>query len=235
MGRAHESSNPRRNTGEALHQGTCGVLYCLGNTSSDIAVVAGKPVWFSHTIGVPGPYQTFDYWEVNATAEDDVQTNITIFIETHLNEHTGMLNVESIGGKIIEIHLRFTAQWPDLYGSRFLPSVVDLYCGKGWTGPETSEQMAYSVPLFDDEKYAVISSSILSDTIQKMEKAFHLSSIVVEYDPTVPLESWPRPSGGFRIATINGFDLERCKSARHMLQTYVHDLYHNQVTGSINT
>ena len=27
-----------------------------------------------------------------------------------------MINLETIGGRIIEVHLRFADQWPDLYG-----------------------------------------------------------------------------------------------------------------------
>jgi hypothetical protein len=202
--------------------------------STDIAVVAGKPVWFSHTIGVPGPRQTFDYWEVNTTDKDNVQRNIAAFIEAHLGQYSGMLNVESIRGKIIVIHLRLTSQWPDLYGCWFPSSLVNLYCGKGWTGPQTSEQIAYSVPLFDDEKFALLGSSIQRDTLREMEKIFHVSSMVVDYDPAVPLESWPRPSGGFRIITINGFDLGRCKLARGMFRAYLHDLYNKQITVATN-
>lgn len=155
---------------------TPGHMWCTllaGNHySTDIAVSAGKPVWFSHTIGVPGPHQTFDYWEVNAVDEDNVQRNIAAFIETHLGEYTGMLNVELIGGKIIEIHLRFISQWPDLYGCWFVSSLVNLYCGKGWTGALTSATTGYSVPLFDDEKYALLGPSIQRDTLQEMEKNF---------------------------------------------------------------
>jgi hypothetical protein len=203
--------------------------------STDIAVVAGKPVWFSHTIGVPGTMQTFDYWEVNAADKDNVQRNLVAFIEAHLGEYNGMLNVESIGGKIIEIHLRFTSQWPDLYGCWFLSSLANFYCGKGWTRPQTSGKTAYSVPLFDDEKYAYLSPSIHRDTLQEMKKVFHLSSLVVEYDPAVPSESWPWPTGGFRVLTINGHDLDRCKLAKRMCQTYLHDLYNQQITMDFNS
>ena len=34
----------------------------------------------------------------------------------HLAGYTGMFNLETIGGRIIEVHLRFADQWPDLYG-----------------------------------------------------------------------------------------------------------------------
>jgi hypothetical protein len=30
-----------------------------------------------------------------------------------------MVNLETIGGRIIEVHLRFADQWPDLYGARW--------------------------------------------------------------------------------------------------------------------
>jgi len=51
-----------------------------------------------------------------------------------------------------------------------------------------------------------------------MEKAFDVSSVVVDYVPAVPLESWPSPTGGFRLAAINGFDLEKCMVARQIFQ-----------------
>lgn len=218
---------------------TPGHMWCtlLSGThySTDIAVDAGKPVWFSHTIGVPGPHQTFDYWEVNVTDRHDVQRNIAAFIEAHLGDFTGMLNMESIGGKIIEIHLRFSSQWPDLYGSWFPSALVDLYCGHGWTGPATKGQTGYSVTLFDDGKYALIGSSIQRETLEEMEKALNVSSIVVDYDPDVPLESWPRPPGGFRVASINGFDLEICKEARRKFQAYLHDLYNRKMALDVAT
>ena len=34
----------------------------------------------------------------------------------HLKGYTGLVNLETIGGRIIEVHLRFADQWPDLYG-----------------------------------------------------------------------------------------------------------------------
>jgi hypothetical protein len=43
-----------------------------------------------------------------------------------------MLNLETIGGKIIEVQLRFADQWPDLYGKAFLEEVVKLYSKKSF-------------------------------------------------------------------------------------------------------
>jgi hypothetical protein len=37
-----------------------------------------------------------------------------------------MLNLETIGGTIIEVHLRFADQWLDLYGPGWVDAVVWL-------------------------------------------------------------------------------------------------------------
>lgn len=68
-----------------------------------------------------------------------------------------------------------------------------------------------------------------------MGKIFHVTSMVVDYDPSIPLESWPRPRRGFRIVTINRFDLKRCKMARRMFRAYLHDLYKKQITVDFRT
>ena len=45
----------------------------------------------------------------------------------HLAGYTGMVNLETIGGSIIEAHLRFADQWPDLYGAGWVEALVRLY------------------------------------------------------------------------------------------------------------
>ncbi|EAW23632.1 uncharacterized protein NFIA_023430 [Aspergillus fischeri NRRL 181] len=152
---------------------------------------------------------------------------IADFVETHLTGYTGMMNVETIGGKIIEAHLRFSPQWPNMYGSWFTSSLVDLYCGKGWTGPLASKiatPVGYSVPLWDDEKYAKTGTTLTDNAFRRLESMFNVESITMQYSREKPLESTPRPSGGFRIAWVNGYDLARCKLARSALQAYLHQL-----------
>lgn len=112
---------------------------------------------------------------------------------------------------------------------------MDLYCYNGWTGPSTKSQTGYRVTLFDDEKYAPLGTTISTETLQEMEKAFGVSSIMVDYDPAVPLESWPWPTGGFWLAVTNGFDLDKCRAARQMFQKHLHDMYNNQETVDVKT
>ena len=87
--------------------------------STDIAAVTGKVVWMSHARGGAGPQQTFDYWEINVPVDPNIRQCITDFVQAHLGTFSGMLNMEIIGNKIIEIHLRFSPQWPDIYGEWF--------------------------------------------------------------------------------------------------------------------
>jgi hypothetical protein len=152
---------------------------------------------------------------------------IADFVETHLAGYTGMLNVETIDGKIIELHLWFSPQWPNLYGSWFTSSLVDLYCGKGWTGPLTSMSttpVGYSVPLRDDEEYAETGTILAENTLRRLESMFNVESITMQYSREKPLESTPRPLGGCRIAWVSGYDLARCKLTRSALQAYLHQL-----------
>ena len=59
-----------------------------------------------------------------------------------------MLNVETIGGYIIEVHLRFADQWPDLYGRHWMDAVVQLYQHQRWVFADTAAADQYSVALF---------------------------------------------------------------------------------------
>jgi hypothetical protein len=59
-----------------------------------------------------------------------------------------MANFETIGGKIIEAHLRFADQWPDLYGAGWLAALVRLYEHGSWEFAEADRADGYSVVLF---------------------------------------------------------------------------------------
>ena len=55
---------------------------------------------------------------IQARARPGLESYCRDWIRTYLPDYTGMLNIETIGGRIIEAHLRFADQWPDLYGAR---------------------------------------------------------------------------------------------------------------------
>ena len=52
------------------------------------------------------------------------------------------MNLETIGGTIIEAHLRFADQWVDLYGPGGLASMVELYSHGRWRFPDAARRTA---------------------------------------------------------------------------------------------
>lgn len=62
--------------------------------------------------------------------------------------YTGMANLETIRDLIIEVHLRFADQWPDLYGRGWVEALVRLHERGDWTFDDHVERTGYSVVLF---------------------------------------------------------------------------------------
>ncbi len=98
------------------------------HVSSDVAVVQGRAALVAALAAAPQPGRgTFDYWTIEAEARPDLEAYLAAWLARHLGAYTGMLNFETIGGRIIDAHLRFADQWPDLYGRGWLDAVVGLY------------------------------------------------------------------------------------------------------------
>jgi hypothetical protein len=137
------------------------------------------------------------------------------WIQAHLRGYSGMLNLETIGGKIIEAHLRFSDQWPDLYGSGWLDAMVRLYSHKVWDYPDSDRRTGYSVVLFGPHarQYAFPPRELTSrirglDAVGSLQLTFH---------PDRPAASHHMPPGGFRLAVINVTELAAGLSARREL------------------
>src|SRR3954471_14966778 len=102
------------------------------HVSSDVAVVDGKACWWRHVTGVPAGGGMFDYWVVHGGRDEALEARLGGWIDEHLAGYTGMLNLETIGGSIIDVHLRITDQWPDLYGPGWVDAVIGLYDRGVW-------------------------------------------------------------------------------------------------------
>jgi hypothetical protein len=123
-----------------------------------------------------------------------------------------MLNLETIGGKIIEAHLRFSDQWPDLYGTRWLNAMVRLYSQGVWDYPDSDRRTGYSVVLFGPHarQYACPARELTS----RIRAYDAVSSLQITFHPDLPAESHSMPPGGFRLAVINVWELSAGLSAR---------------------
>src|SRR5439155_16264406 len=96
------------------------------HVSTDLAVRAGRVVWLRHSLGTAAAGGTFDYWTIEAAARAPLEGYLGAWVGQHLATYTGMLNLETIGGRIIYAHLRVADQLPDLYCAASVPAGVGL-------------------------------------------------------------------------------------------------------------
>jgi hypothetical protein len=188
------------------------------HVSSDLAVVGGAPRWWRHVTGKPAGEGTFDYWIVHAEPDAEIEGRCGQWVKKHLAGYTGMLNIETIGGTIIEAHLRFADQWPDLYGAGWVEAIVRLYEKGVWDFADADRRGGYSVVLFGPNGlHYRHPPPALIEAIKRMPG---VSSVQITFHQEVPPERHAMPPGGFRLAVVNGFELPAAFAARERLKEH---------------
>jgi hypothetical protein len=188
------------------------------HVSSDVAVLDGAPVWWRHATGKPGDEGTFDHWTVHVEADADIERHSGDWIMRHLAGYTGMINLETIGGRIIEVHLRFADQWPDLYGAGWVEALVRLYQHRRWEFADRDRRDGYSVVLFGPHgpRYRHPPRALV-DEILAMPA---VSSVQVTFHEDKAADQHAMPPGGFRLAIVNCWDLDVGLGARARLRAH---------------
>ena len=211
-----------RNRSEYLARNAPGHMWmpCLegAHVSTDIAIVDGAARWIRHATGVPAGGGTFDYWTVHAAAQPQLEHQLSGWIKLHLAGYTGMFNAETIGGTIIDAHLRFADQWPDLYGRGWVEALVGLYRDRAWKFADHARRDGHSLALFlpHGRRYPHPPPSVV-DEIARMPG---VSSVQITFHADKTPEAHSMPPGGFRVALINAHDLDRGKAARDRLRAW---------------
>jgi hypothetical protein len=188
------------------------------HVSSDVAVVEGVPRWWRHVTGKPAGEGTFDYWIVHAEPDAAIETRCAAWIGKHLAGYTGMLNVETIGGTIIEAHLRFADQWPDLYGPGWVEAVVELYERGEWNFSDDDRSEGYSAVLFGPHGRRYCHPPPAA--VEEVKRMPGITSVQITFHEDRAPELHAMPPGGFRLAIVNGFDLPAALAARERLRAY---------------
>jgi len=188
------------------------------HVSTDVAVVDGEPRWWRHTTGEPAGEGTFDYWTVHAEPDADIETRCGAWTQKNLAGYTGMLNLETIGGTIIEAHLRFADQWPDLYGPGWVDALVGLYENYDWDFYDDDRSEGYSVVLFgpNGRRYRHPPPAL----VDEVKRTPGVTSLQITFHEDRAPEQHAMPPGGFRLAIVNGFDLGKARAARERLREY---------------
>lgn len=188
------------------------------HVSSDIAIADGEPRWWRHATGVAAGGRTFDYWTVHAAPDPEIEAYCGEWIAKHLRGYTGMANIETIGGKIIEVHLRFSDQWPDLYGAGWVEALIGLYQKGTWSFSNPERREGYSVVLFGPKgRRYTHPPRALAEEIKRMPG---VTSVQTTFHEDRDPERHAMPPGGFRLAIVNGWDLNVGREARERLRPY---------------
>lgn len=185
------------------------------HVSTDCAVLDGKVAWSRHATGVPGVAGTFRYWTIHAAPDAGLEFYLGSWVMRHMAGYTGMLNFETIGGRIIEVHLRFADQWVDLYGAGWVEALVGLYAQNRWDFADTHRRDGYSVPLF--ATHGAQFRHPLPEEQAAIRAMPGVSSLQIAFFETKDPSEHPMPPGGFRLGIVNSFDLSDGKAARRAL------------------
>lgn len=186
------------------------------HVSSDVAVENGHARWWRHATGVPRPGGTFDRWVVHAEPRPHLEEACGAWIATHIAGYTGMLNLETIGGRIIEVHLRFADQWPDLYGEGWVEAVIGLYAHGRWDYSDAARRTGFSMVLFapSGPRYRHPPAAALEGLKQRMG----ISSLQITFHEDWEPARHAMPPGGFRLAIVNCHDLGAGRAVRALLR-----------------
>ena len=189
------------------------------HVSTDIALAGGRPRWWRHTVGRQLDGGTFDYWTVMAERLPALERYLVAWMDRYLRGFSGVINIESIGGVIIECHLRMAEQWLDLNGPGWLEAVVDLYAHRRWRFRDGGRRTGYSVVLFGSHgrRYSIEPSDV-----EALRSVDGISSIQITFDESIPLDQHAMPPGGFRVAIVNCWNLRAGLLVRSALRRLLH-------------
>ena len=186
------------------------------HVSTDVAVVGSEPLWWRHATGATTEGGTFDHWHIHSEPIPEVEDWCGAWVRRHLTDYTGMVNFETIGGRIIEAHLRFADQWPDLYGPGWVEALIRMYTEGVWEYPDNDRRDGYSVVLFGPHgpRYRHPPAELVEDVRHMPD----VSSVQITFHEDRPPEHHAMPPGGFRLAIVNAHSLEAGRAARDRLR-----------------
>ena len=185
------------------------------HVSTDVVVIGGEPQWWRHCIGKAMGEGAFDYWTMLAEERPAIEDYCGNWLRHNLMGYSGAVNIETIGGTIIEVHLRFADQWPDLYGEGWLEAIVELYSRRRWRFADDDRRDGYSVVLFG--AHGVSYRHPPAELVDEIRALPEVSSVQITFHEDLPPEQHAMPPGGFRLAIINCRDLEAGLRAREKL------------------
>jgi len=119
------------------------------HTSSDCLVRDGAAIWFAHTrASAEKDAERPVYWQIGADLPDE-EAWLRRWVSENLVGYRGLCNLELIGGRPIEGHLRGSNGFFDFYGPDFIPAWVALVDGEPFDVPPAIPG-GYVISIFGD-------------------------------------------------------------------------------------
>lgn len=170
--------------------------------STDYVLINGKIGGMTSFIGYKDEYKEFYLWE-----RTPYTAKINHIIQNLFKEHTGVVNVETIGGKLIEAHIRPSLQFFDIDGGlqSQLPKVV---LERKFERPKWYSSYSYVARTLHKGKINV-------KNIPNKPKS--IKSVQIAYDGT-SLSSTDPSAFRKRYAIINGTDLTQIEKYVNLLK-----------------
>lgn len=185
------------------------------HVSTDCAISQGRIAWRRHATGLAWDEGMFRHWTVHAAPFPELEASLVGWVERHMTGYNGMMNFETIGGTIIEAHLRFADQWCDLYGPGWVEAVVGLYSSGSWGFDGGAVTEGVSVPLFARHGHDYAHPpAVLQAEVRSMPG---IKSLQITFHEGKHPEMHAMPPGGFRLAVINADSLAAAHAARRRL------------------
>ncbi|MDO8511370.1 MAG: hypothetical protein Q7S55_04340 [Nanoarchaeota archaeon] len=177
--------------------------------SHDFVLRQGEPVFYSCFRGHSVGKGVFDSWE-SLNPENNVKTYVQNWLEKYLGDYTGCVNVETLGSKIIECHLRSGDL--DKFGNfDLMQNITNIYAGKTWNfKDELAPFFLYPVWGEHGKKY-ILDQAVIQQVRQ------NLDFCQIE-DPTT---YYANPAGGVRIALLGSYDQKKCREGRKVLEEHL--------------
>ncbi len=190
-------------------------LFSGRHVSTDCAVVAGKVHWARHATGITWTGGMFQHWIIHGEGDETLEDYLAAWISRELPNYAGMMNIETIGGRIVEVHLRFADQWCDLYGRPWFDSVIALYQHGCWLPAPAPDRTGYSIPLF--ARHGTVPPYPGADEQNEIRRMPGVASLQITYHENKPGNQHAMPPGGFRLGIVNCWDLQAGFAARRIL------------------
>jgi hypothetical protein len=175
------------------------------HVSTDCAIVNGQVKWIRHATGVAWNNGMFKYWTLHAEELPELAACLKSWVTEHMTTYTGMMNFETIGGKIIEAHLRFSDQWCDMNGKGWIEALIRLYEIGIWQYTDENRRTGYSIPLFAEPENGFRHPS--AERQARIRKMPEVSSLQITFHENKGWDDHPMPPGGFRLGLINAWSL----------------------------